>query len=87
MVDIGAVRSNHDSSVLKFNGFARSLFNGELDIPTSKELPNTNLKMSYYLVGNAAFPLHIHLMRPYPGSNLGVKKTYLIIVCQDQGEL
>ena len=38
-------------------------------LTTAKELPNTDV-VPHYLVGEEAFPLQRHLMRPYPGTSL-----------------
>lgn len=77
MVDIGAEGGNHDSAVFKASCFGNALINAELDIPSPKILPNTNCKMPYFFVGDAAFPLHENIIRPYPGSYLDEKKKYI----------
>lgn len=75
MVDIGAEGCNHDSAVFKASSFGAALMRGDLDIPPPKCLPKTNTRFPHYLVGDAAFPLHENIIRPYPGSYIGEKKN------------
>lgn len=74
LVDIGAYGSTHDSAVFRESAFGTALMNDALDIPEPAEMPNTPNKMPYFIVGDAAFPLHTNLMRPYPGHFLDEKK-------------
>ena len=39
-------------------------------LPATKALPGTQLQVPHFLVGDEAFPLQRHLMRPYPGASL-----------------
>lgn len=75
LVDIGAQGSNHDSAIFGQSAFGNSLLKGELNIPPPKCLPNSNKIVPHFLVGDAAFPLHKNIMRPYPGANLGKEKN------------
>lgn len=46
-----------------------------LGLPEDKCLPGTqDPKMPYYLIGDDAFCLHKHLLKPYVGHNLTVEK-------------
>ena len=45
------------------------MLNGNLDLPPDAPIPGINRDMPYVLVGDAAFPLHRELMRPYPRKN------------------
>lgn len=67
-VDIGTYGSHSDEGLLRESNLGNKLFTGELDLPGDKNLKDTN--MSYYLVGDEAFPLHKNLLRPYGGRNL-----------------
>lgn len=79
MVDIGGFGSNHDSAIFKASGLGTALLNGNFNLPQPKALPKTDLVTNYFIVGDAAFPLHKNIIRPYPGSNLGEKKIFLIL--------
>lgn len=47
----------------------------KLDLPREvKELPNTDVKVPYFFIGDKAFQLKINFMRPFPGRNLDYKK-------------
>lgn len=47
--------------------FGQKLLTGELPLPENCNLPKSNIEFPHFLVGDAAFPLKQHLMRPYPG--------------------
>lgn len=51
-----------------------ALLHGELPLPLDKCLPNSNQEFPFYFVGDAAFPLKQHLMRPYPGRLLDERR-------------
>lgn len=46
------------------------LQNKELNIPEDVELPGTNTKLPFIFVGDEAYPLLTHLLRPYPRNQL-----------------
>lgn len=50
--------------------FGKRLLNHTLPIHPPKNLPNTELQVPHYFVGDAAFPLGQNLMRPFPGELL-----------------
>lgn len=75
MVDIGGAGAHHDCAIFKASSLGRSLLNGTLDIPEAKKLPKSNIKMPHFLVGDAAFPLHENILRPYPGISLNEHHT------------
>lgn len=69
-VDVGAYGSQSDGGVLAASVFGKKLLSGSIDLPEDAVVPNTNLTLPFYFVGDAAFPLKTHLMRPYPGKRL-----------------
>lgn len=70
MVDVGALGKNSDTNIFKNSNFGKAFNNGQLDLPADDFLPGTNVKMPYVVVGDEAFPLSKHLMRPFPGNQL-----------------
>lgn len=70
VVDIGPFGRNNDSGILSSSKFGQLLQNNMLDIPPSKCLPGTTIPVPHVFVGDEAFPLSEHLMRPYPGSQV-----------------
>lgn len=70
LVDIGAAGGCHDSTVFSESDFGHSILNNTMNIPHSKLLPHTNIEFPYFFVADAAFPLHKHIMKPYPDNNL-----------------
>lgn len=74
-VDIGAAGANHDSAIFKNSGYGQALLNGTLGIPPPALLPASNIMFPHFFVADQAFPLHLNIMRPYPGSYLSETKN------------
>lgn len=73
--NVGAYGKDCDSNVFQNCQLWKSIINGTMDLPEDKCLPDAqNPKMSYYLVGDDAFGLHTHLLKPYGGHSLTVEK-------------
>ncbi|VEN60179.1 unnamed protein product [Callosobruchus maculatus] len=70
LIDVGAYGKNSDGGVFSRCSFGKRFFNGDLDFPPDKPLPGTTTPIPHVLVGDEAFPLNKHLMRPYPGNQL-----------------
>lgn len=67
-VDVGAYGKSCDSAVFKDTQFYAKLMNNSLELPDASPLSGNLLHISpYTLVGDEAFGLHEHLMRPYGG--------------------
>ncbi|KAF0752545.1 protein ALP1-like [Aphis craccivora] len=74
-VDIGAYGKSSDSLVFKNSDFWKRLQNQTLNIPAQNFLPGTEtLKCPHMIVGDEAFGLSHHVLRPYGGKNLTKKK-------------
>lgn len=69
-VDVGKCSKNGDRTTLRDSQLGKKLFSTRLQLPPPKPLPNTNTLLPYVMVADGAFPLHKHVMRPFPGPQL-----------------
>lgn len=75
LVDIGSPGSNGDSSIFSTH-LGNALKNNELNIPQGlAQLPGSEIKIPYFMVGDSAFQLSKNIMRPYPSQNLNNEKA------------
>ena len=70
IVDVGDSGWHSDGGVLAQSAFGQSLESGTLSLPSSREFPGTATRAPHVFVGDEAFPLRTHMLRPYPGRNL-----------------
>lgn len=74
-INIGADGRESDSTIFKDSIFYKSLVNNELNLPVGAPLSeSTKDPMPYVFVGDEAFGLSNHLMRPYGGKHLNTNK-------------
>jgi len=75
-VDVGAVGKSSNSNVFKKPNTGRKLESNQLGIPASRPLPNDENRkgMPFVIVGDKAFALSEHVLRPYPNRNLSVQQ-------------
>lgn len=74
-VDIGSYGKDCDSSIFKRSSLWKSIIRNEHELPTKKCISGIqDVEVPYFLVGDEAFALHQHLLRPYGGCNLAIKK-------------
>lgn len=73
LVDISECGSQADSAVFHNSSFGQAFISGDLPLPLPKQLPNYSDAGSVpmFLLGNAAFPLHEDLMKPYSNPRKG----------------
>ena len=74
-VSIGSARIESDGGIFQATEIGKQLLSGTLPIPQPKTLPQTSTRVAAVLVGDAAFPLLLNLMKPYPVSSLTPEKT------------
>ena len=70
VVDVGAQGKHSDGHVFSNLRIGKRLKNSSLNLPSTADLPGTTTTSSFVFVADEAFPLHINLMRQYPGRNL-----------------
>lgn len=74
-VDIGCNGRNNDAGVFLQSGL-KEVLDDEMQIPANTVVGNGRM-LPYVVVGDDAFPLQTHLMKPYPyHSNLREKLVY-----------
>lgn len=70
VIDVGAYGRESDGGVFRNSAFFERLQSNDLNIPEEVELPGTNTRIPYVFVGDEAYPLMTHLLRPYPRNQL-----------------
>ena len=71
LIDIADVGRHSDGGVFSNSTFGKAVIEGTLPLPPDSSLPGTSQPdVPYVIIGDAAFPLKINLIRPYPGRNL-----------------
>lgn len=74
-VDVGSYGKDCDSSIFKRSSLWQSIESNTQPLPEEKCLPGTESpKVPYFFVGDEAFGLHRHLLRPFGGTHLTVEK-------------
>lgn len=74
-VYVGSYGKECDSSIFKASTLWKSIESNKLELPDEKCLPGSeNPKLPYFFVGDEAFGLSKHLMRPFGGTHLTLKK-------------
>ena len=74
MFDVGDSGRHSNGGVLLNSVMGQKLHKNDLGFPPEEFLPNFNKKVSYCLVGDAAFPLKYNLMKPYSTKSLTPEK-------------
>ena len=70
LIDVGSSGRHSDGGVLAHSTFGKVMERGEMNFPPPAPIPGTGIVLPHVIVGDAAFPLRVDLMRPYPGHNL-----------------
>ena len=70
MVDVGSTGRQSDGGVLANSAIRQALESKSLHLPSSLALPDTSVDAPFVFVGDEAFPLRTHMLRPYPGRYL-----------------
>lgn len=65
--NIGCQGRISDGGVFRQTSFYQKLMKNELALPTPQPLPGSEVLCHYVLVADDAFPLQVHIMKPYPG--------------------
>lgn len=76
MIDVGSYGKNSDGGVLENSDFGKLFNKDELDLPEDKPFDNVEEPMPFVFVGDEAFRLSEHLMKPYPRRDLDDVKRF-----------
>lgn len=66
VIEIGAYGSSSDGGIFQNTRFYQQLSENTLNVPMDNPIPGTDTVMPYVFIGDEAFPLEYHLMRPFP---------------------
>lgn len=73
--DIGSYGKGHDSTIFQQISFWQGILKNNVDLPQESHFPGIkDGPVSYFLVGDEAFSVDTHLLRPYGGNSLSVTK-------------
>lgn len=73
-VHTGINGSVSDGGVIKHTSFYSKLIADNLNLPPSCTLPETNITAPYIFLGDSAFGINRHIMKPYPFKNITHEK-------------
>ncbi|XP_050305580.1 uncharacterized protein LOC126742819 [Anthonomus grandis grandis] len=78
-VDVGAYGKNSDGGIFASPNMGKALLQNSFNIPPDKSILGTNIIVPHVIVGDEAFLLNKHSLRPFPGSQIKnniSKKTF-----------
>lgn len=64
-VDAGSYGKEGDSNIFRKSIIGKKIASNNFHIPGPKFLPRTNVSLPHFLIGDEAFPLSAHMMKPY----------------------
>lgn len=68
IIDVGSMGRFSDGGIFADSAFGHKLQNGQLNLPNHKPLTPDGDPTPFVFIGDQAFPLQKHFMRPYPRS-------------------
>lgn len=76
IIDVGSFGKESDCNIFKQCSFGKKLYSDKVNFPRDKCLPKdkNNVPQRFVLVGDEAFALSKHLLRPFPGRTLNVER-------------
>lgn len=64
-VDVGSYGKEGDSGIFQKSTMGKKIMKNEFNFPEPKNLPNSNIILPHFLVGDEAFSLDTFMMKPY----------------------
>lgn len=68
IIDVGSMGRFSDGGIFADSEFGQKLKNNQLNLPSDQPLLEGGTPIPYVFIGDQAFPLQKHFMRPYPQS-------------------
>ncbi|XP_050314091.1 putative nuclease HARBI1 [Anthonomus grandis grandis] len=65
-VDIGSYGREGDAGIYLKSRVGKKILKKEFNIPPPQQLPGMNMLVPHVILGDEAFALHEHLIKPYP---------------------
>jgi len=66
LIDIVAYGENSDGGIFEVSNIGKNMKNGQLNLPKDNaKLPNSNISMPGFFMGDAAFPHTTRIMKSY----------------------
>jgi len=65
VIDVGSFGREGDSGIFLKSILGQQILNGSLNFPKESTLPGTDKVLPYVILGDQAFRLHKHILRPY----------------------
>ncbi len=79
IVDVGAAGSEGNSNTFRNSAFGLDFMEDRIPLLTPRDLPCSNIKAPYVLIGDEAFPSGVHLLKPYSKkSKCATEKTHAV---------
>lgn len=66
-IDVGSYGRNNDAAVFSRSSFGRALADETTNVPGFAYLPGTEIPAPHVFVADDAFPLGMHILKPYGG--------------------
>lgn len=64
-VDVGSYGKEGDSGIFKKSAMGQKIMSDHFNVPQPAALPGTDILTPHYLIGDDAFALDVHMMKPY----------------------
>lgn len=84
-IDVGSYGKEGDSGILEKSVMGRQIRTGTFNFPTETALPGSRIVVPHVIVGDEAFRLTKHMMKPYPKNQAeedDTKKIYNYRLCR-----
>lgn len=69
-IEVGSYGKQSDGGIFRYSALYDAMEKGTLNIPEDNFLPSSDIKAPFVFIGDEAYPLMKHLMKPYARRNL-----------------